>query len=308
MPARVLAGDARALLAGIEPVACADALDWLRALPDGSVDVIWSSPPYNLADALRPGHFRRDHQRRRYRYAGDGSTRRVAKGDGLLKPEAAYQDEQAAVLTEWHRVLAADGIAFYNHKVRIKDGRAISPLDWIARTPLVLLQELVWDRGASQNVDPRRFLPVSERVYVLTRRPGVRLHNPNRLHDVLRFPANRPGVRAASGHPCPTNPAVVRACLAVVPQPADGRPLLVADPYCGTGTTLAVAVALGMDAIGCDVAPAYAALAERRIAEWDARRSGGGREAGKDGRVWATLALPLDLAAVGAAGQEAAGD
>lgn len=240
----------------------ADALDWLRALPDGSIDAIWSSPPYNLRDPLRPGKYRQ--YGRSYRYAAPEGVKSLKQGDGLLKPEPEYQDEQAAILTEWHRVLAGEGVAFYNHKVRIKDGRAISPLEWIARTPLVLLQELVWDRGSSQNVDTRRFLPVSERIYVLTKRAGVRLDNPNRQHDVLRIPPNGTGAKDASGHPCPTNPPVVRACLSVVPRPSDRR-LLVADCYAGSGTTCVVARELGMDYLGCDHAAEYVEIARKRL-------------------------------------------
>lgn len=46
---------------------------------------------------------------------------------------------------------------------------------------------------------------------------------------------------------------------------------IVLDPFAGSGTTLAVAAALGRNAIGCELNPAYIALAERRIK--DARSS-----------------------------------
>lgn len=243
-------------------VSQADALDWCRALPDGGVDVFWSSPPYNLDDPLRGGNSGSlPRWLRAHRYDGGKPT---GKGDGLTKPEPAYQDEQAALLTEWHRALAPDGVAFYNHKVRIKGGRAISPLAWIFRTPFVLFQELVWDRGGTQQVDTCRFLPVSERIYVLTKRPGLKLANAGRLPDVLRVPPRQ--TRAESGHPCPTPPSVVRACLSVVPRPADGRRPLVADPYAGTGTTGVVAREVGMDYLLNDWSAAYIGLMHDRLA------------------------------------------
>jgi site-specific DNA-methyltransferase (adenine-specific) len=237
----------------------ADALDWLRSLPDGSVDVFWSSPPYNLADRLRGGNSVTTKVRHAYA-AGTG------RGDGSLIPEPAYQDEQVAVLTEWHRCLTDDGVAFYNHKVRIKGGRAISPLEWIRRTPFVLLQELVWDRGGTANVDDRRFLPVSERIYVLTRRPGLRLANRNRWPDVLRFHAHH-HKRAESGHPCPTPWEVVGYCLSAVARPPDGRRLLVADSYMGSGTTGLAARMYDMDYTGCDRSAEYVALSERNLGQ-----------------------------------------
>ena len=40
---------------------------------------------------------------------------------------------------------------------------------------------------------------------------------------------------------------------------------LVLDPFCGSGTTLLVACQHGREAIGIELSPEYAALAERRI-------------------------------------------
>jgi DNA modification methylase len=39
----------------------------------------------------------------------------------------------------------------------------------------------------------------------------------------------------------------------------------VLDPFVGSGTTLAVAAELGRNAIGCELNPAYIALAQQRI-------------------------------------------
>ena len=42
-------------------------------------------------------------------------------------------------------------------------------------------------------------------------------------------------------------------------------PCTVLDPFCGSGTTLLVACQHGREAIGIELSPEYAALAERRI-------------------------------------------
>ena len=44
-------------------------------------------------------------------------------------------------------------------------------------------------------------------------------------------------------------------------------PCVVLDPFAGSGTTLSVAKRLGRDAIGFELSPEYAKLAEKRIAE-----------------------------------------
>jgi hypothetical protein len=46
----------------------------------------------------------------------------------------------------------------------------------------------------------------------------------------------------------------------------DPIPCTVLDPFAGSGTTLAVAIANGRSGIGCELNPAYIALAEERIA------------------------------------------
>jgi len=232
-----------------------DALEFCKGLASSSVACVFTSPPYNLADPMRPG---RTGAGVYHRYAGSEE----GVGDGTLKPEPVYQQEQVAVLTELHRALVDDGVLFYSHKVRIKDGAAISPLAWIFKTPFVFFQELVWDRGGTQQQQDWRFLPVSERIYVLTKKAGLHLHNPTRMGDVLRIPPNH-HKRDESGHPCPTHPAIVRACLSTVPASETRR--LCVDPYGGSGTTGQIAREFGMDYLLNDRAAEYVALMEKNL-------------------------------------------
>ena len=242
---------------------CLTDTDFLSRLPDGSIDVWWASPPYNLADELRGGGGRAAGQ---YRYAnGHG------RGDGLLMPEDRYQDWQVRILTEWHRTLTDAGVAFYSHKNRHKAGELLSPYRWIARTPLVVLGEVVWDRGGTPNVDIRRFLPVSERIYILARHPKRKLANVARWRDVLDWDdvvrvSPQARSRARTNHPAPAHPEVVRRCLSVAPPRADGRRPLVADCYGGVGTTALVARDLEMDYLIADHAAEYVQAAQRRLA------------------------------------------
>lgn len=75
----------------LDTVVCADALDWLRSLPDESVHCIITSPPYyGLRD-----------------YGADGQL-------GLENTPEQYVARLVALFAEARRVLRADGTCWLN--------------------------------------------------------------------------------------------------------------------------------------------------------------------------------------------------
>jgi 23S rRNA G2445 N2-methylase RlmL len=58
------------------------------------------------------------------------------------------------------------------------------------------------------------------------------------------------------------------ACACPTPD-APTRPAIVLDPFCGTGTTVGVARALGRVGIGVDLSADYCRLAQWRVFESD---------------------------------------
>lgn len=249
-------------------IVCGRDEDVLAALPDGCVDVWWSSPPYNNADDFRGGNARQ--KKVTHVYAGGHG-----RGDGHAMPEDEYQAWQVRVLRQWHRTLADDGVAFYNHKVRPKGRRVIHPLEWVARTPFVLVGHVVWARPGTPNTDPRRFYPTQEVVLILAKRPGWYVRNADRLADVWSD-VKPQGTRKATGHPCVSPHELVRRCLANLPPTAGGRRRLVADCYAGTGTTGVVARSLGMDYLLVESAPDYAAVMRAALEAGDLVRPAAG--------------------------------
>ena len=108
---------------------CIDVLEGLKQLDDESIDIIITSPPYNLK-GLRGG---KNNPRSKWNntidYNGDPNN------DNL--PEEEYEKWQIDILNECYRVVKKDGSMFYNHKNRIWTGHGeiISPYKWLFQTP-----------------------------------------------------------------------------------------------------------------------------------------------------------------------------
>ena len=94
---------------------CGDCLDILPGLPDKSVDLVFTSPPFNLGGNHHTGNYRH----RPY--------------DDCI-PEQEYQDWQLKVLDELYRVVKDKGSCWYQHKNRIKDGVSITPYLWLLKS------------------------------------------------------------------------------------------------------------------------------------------------------------------------------
>lgn len=216
-----------------------DCLEILKTIPNESIDCIITSPPYNIGK-MHSNHLQFG------TYAGNDMK------------EDEYQDWQIKVLNECYRVLKPNGSMFYNHKVRIKNGLAIHPLQWVLKSKFLLKQEITWDMGKSANCDKIRFFPFSERIYWLVKDSKTKINNVNNLSDVIRcVPINK---RNETGH------------IAVMPETISDILLdsiidchTVLDCFLGSGTTGVSAVKHNMNFIGIEIDLKYFEIAKQRI-------------------------------------------
>ena len=208
-------------------------------LEDETIDLIITSPPYNLGSEYWP-------------MGGDGRT---ARADGIgykdEMDEDEYQDWQIACLNEMYRVAREGATLFYNHKVRQKGGTIIHPMDWLRRSEWVIRQEIVWDRKSTHNHNPHLFWPQDERIYWLTKgKPAIGERGIG-LPSVWREFGPVPN---ASFHPAPFPESLPRMCMNALCR---DEGLTVLDPFAGGCTTLRVALEYGYEAIGIDVHRGY---------------------------------------------------
>lgn len=219
-----------------------DCLEGLRALEDESVDLIITSPPYNLGKSHHTGN---NHFKAYTDYDDD-------------MPEELYQKWQVEILNECHRVLKKDGSLWYNHKNRIRNGEQIEPYRWLYKTPFIIKQEIVWQNG-SQNFDKCRIYPMTERVYWLTKDAKTKLFNAINHHDIFT---------RAEWQPVKTKGAFKRAYPEKMVEDIiscfhDVRVVL--DTFSGSGTTCCVAKRMGKDYIGFELSTDSCKIAEERL-------------------------------------------
>jgi len=216
-----------------------DCLKVLPTLADKSVDLIITSPPYNLGN---------NHH--------TGNKQHKAYNDNL--PEAEYQEQQLQFLNECFKVLKETGSLIYNHKNRIRKGRQLSPYEWIFKSNFVVKQEIVWV-NRSQNFDKMRFYPFTERLYWLTKKPETKLFNAINHYDVFDWKEWKP-VGTKGNHTRAFPEKMVEDILKCFPNAE-----VVLDPYMGSGTTGVAAKNLNREFIGIELDKTYFDMAQTRI-------------------------------------------
>ena len=216
-----------------------DCLEGLGKIEDNSIDLIITSPPYNLGNTHHTGF-------------------KKHKSYEDKMPEDKYQLWQLEVMNECFRVLKNTGSLIYQHKNRISQGVQISPYEWIYKTNFVIKQEIVWI-NRSQNFDKIRFYPFTERVYWLTKDKKTKLINNINKQDVFDWKEWKPvGTKGVHTRAFPEK--FVEDFLNVFPDAN-----IVLDPVMGSGTVAVVCKRMKRNFIGFDKDKDFIELANKRL-------------------------------------------
>jgi modification methylase len=235
----------------------------MAKLPAACVDLVFADPPYNLQlrnDLKRPDDSRVD--------AVDDDWDQFASF-------AAYDEFTRSWLTACRRVMKPAGtlwvIGSYHNIFRV--GAILQDLGfWI-------LNDVVWRKtNPMPNFRGRRFTNAHETLIWAAREPGAKGYTFN--YDALKAGNEDIQVRSdwtiplCTGeerlkgrdgkklHPTQKPESLLARVILAASRPDD----LVLDPFCGTGTTGAVARKLGRRFVGIEREDAYARAAAKRIA------------------------------------------
>jgi modification methylase len=235
----------------------------MAKLPAESIDLVFADPPYNLqlqSDLRRPDDSRVD--------AVDDEWDRFASF-------AAYDEFTRAWLIACRRVMKRSAtlwvIGSYHNIFRV--GSLLQDLGfWI-------LNDVIWRKtNPMPNFRGRRFTNAHETLIWAAREPESKGYTFNyealkagnddvQMRSDWTFALCTGEERLKDGagrklHPTQKPEALLARVILASSRPGD----VILDPFCGTGTTGAVAKRLGRGFIGVERETSYAAAAEKRIA------------------------------------------
>lgn len=194
-----------------------DAIEFLKKLWDDSIDIIITSPPYNLKN--RGGDFKMD-----------------TYHDKVENNE--YLNNQIDFLNECYRVLKPRGAMFYNHKNAYEKGQLKSPWEQILKSKFKVNSEIIWNRLSCVDNNRARFSPISEKVFWLYKKETFKLKQAATNFKEI-WEIKRPTPAQNLGHKATFPPALIdRILLSLDYNFYDS---IIIDPYAGTGTVAQVA-------------------------------------------------------------------
>lgn len=231
----------------LNKIICGDCLTVMKQLPDNCVDLIVTSPPYNLKNST--GNGMKDGR------GGKWSNAALINGYATYDdnmPYDEYCEWQKKCLKEMMRLLKDDGAIFYNHKWRVQNGLIQDRREIIADFPV--RQIIIWRRKGGINFNAGYFLPTYEVIYLIAKKDFKLVPKASRYGDVWEFMQEQ-----KNSHPAPFPVALIDRIV------SSTNAQIILDPFMGSGTTAVVAQGLKRNFIGIELSKEYCEMAEKRL-------------------------------------------
>jgi modification methylase len=227
----------------------------MRKMPDNGVDLVVTSPPYNLKNSTGNGMKACTTSGK---WAGAALQNGYSHHNDCM-PHDDYVRWQRECLAEMFRLIKDDGAIFYNHKWRVQNGLLQDRRDIVDSFPV--RQIIIWKRKGGINFNPGYFLPTYEVIYLIAK-PSFKLApKANSLGDVWEITQE-----LNNAHPAPFPLELIKRII------GSTNAQIILDPFMGSGTTALAAKTLNRDFIGIDISPEYCEMARDRLAQKEERQ------------------------------------
>ena len=216
--------------------------DCLEILPKfkNSIDVIFTSPPYNKGNT-----------------SGNEWKRLDEKGYGTHSdrmPHKEYVEWQQEVIQAGWDSLTEDGVFFYQDKPMAKGNETRLPLE-LKPLNVPMRQIIIWDRGSGFQRDGMHYVPRYEWVMVFAK-PKFRLSSRS-VDDLWKITP-----KSNKDHPATFPKELPLTALKSTKLSED---TVVLDPFMGIGTTLLACLELNLWGIGIELEESYCDKAVENI-------------------------------------------
>ncbi len=228
-------------------------LETLARLSDGSIDLVITSPPYNMNLRIRNGEYTSR------QIVKELSTKYAGFSDNM--PIEEYYEFHKKVLEELLRV---SNLVFYNIQIVTGSKRAIFRL--IGHFAESLKEIIVWDKGNGQPAMQEQVLNrrselilVFEKDYPISRQFRQAPFKRGTLDDVWLIRRERK--KGVTNHGATFPEELIRKILENFSTEGD----VVYDPFLGTGTTAIVSKKMRRRYLGSEISEEYFEISRTKL-------------------------------------------
>ncbi len=233
-------------------IICGDALEVMKKIPSSSIDIVITSPPYNLKNST--GNGMKDGRGGKWKNASLIQGYEQHNDD---MPYDEYCKWQRACLRQMYRIIPNNGAIFYNHKWRVQGGLLQDRHEILNGFPV--RQIIIWKRKGGINFNPGYFLPTYEVIYLIAKPKFKLAKGANRYGDVWEITQEM-----KNPHPAPFPEELINRIVSATNAQS------VLDPFAGSGTTAVSAKKYERDFVIIDNSEEYCQMAKNRLEgrEW----------------------------------------